>query len=243
MYFGHFYQITICGVEYSCRSTLEIVRPCSQAQADRITRSPSVLLDCEPDAVFVMLNPGSSHPLVARNVAPVASPSEIETHARSNLVPTVPDDTQKQIAYVMSRRGFCHARVLNLFDIREPQSSSLIRKVRDSLRLQPRQHMPDVPDVLSYSVFSDDRRQELRHRLCTRDPQNTVVVAWSRHRRLDRFFMKCHEILTSEHSRIHGKPAGPSCRRRFDHPLPRKEQLRRDWRNCIVDHWPDNAQQ
>jgi hypothetical protein len=49
--FGHFYNLSIEGRQFASRSGLEIVEKCT-----------CDFIQSEPDAVFVMMNPGSSKP-------------------------------------------------------------------------------------------------------------------------------------------------------------------------------------
>jgi hypothetical protein len=71
----------------------------------------SVLSVLSPDAVFIMMNPGSSKPLVEVNN---------RIHARAihklpiSLVPTRPDTTQYQVMRLMHFLGWRHVRVLNI---------------------------------------------------------------------------------------------------------------------------------
>jgi len=60
--FGHFYSVNlISGEIIDCRSVLEIVT--KQEKPSDIDR----LLEATPDAIFIMMNPGSSMPLVDVN--------------------------------------------------------------------------------------------------------------------------------------------------------------------------------
>ena len=62
--FGHFYSVNlISGEKIDCRSVLEIVT--KQEKLSNIDR----LLEASPDAIFIMMNPGSSRPLVEVNRA------------------------------------------------------------------------------------------------------------------------------------------------------------------------------
>jgi hypothetical protein len=57
--FGHFYSVQVAPKKVvECRSVLEIV------EAAQTPTTASVLSDRVPDAVFIMMNPGSSRPLV-----------------------------------------------------------------------------------------------------------------------------------------------------------------------------------
>jgi hypothetical protein len=57
--FGHFYSVQVAPKRIvECRSVLEIVE---EAQ---VPEQMSVLSNRKPDAVFIMMNPGSSRPLL-----------------------------------------------------------------------------------------------------------------------------------------------------------------------------------
>jgi hypothetical protein len=84
--FGHFYSVELPSKEViECRSVLEI------ATKARTPRGHAELSALSPDAVFIMMNPGSSRPLV-----------QVNNHIRAkaihrlaiSLVPTKPDTTQ-----------------------------------------------------------------------------------------------------------------------------------------------------
>ncbi len=64
--------------------------------------------------MVVMMNPGSSYPL--NGIDNNFLPSEAQ-----------PDITQKQIMRVMDAVGFDYARILNLSDLRTPDSGELYR--------------------------------------------------------------------------------------------------------------------
>ena len=222
IYYGHFYRLTIGDDIYCCRSTLEIVR-------SEIS-NPCTLLDNYPDAVFVMLNPGSSRPYNGQEPSNSISPCQIDNDVRSNLVLACPDPTQKAIEVVMSRKSFRHVRVLNLFDIRESESESLVNRIRTNLGLRERQRIPYPPDIRPYSIFSCERRHELRSRL-NAGIRQIVIAAWTIKSGLVPFFRKSCNILESEGLRIHGL-----ADRGFYHP----SRIRNIWANYIVDNWPDN---
>ena len=83
--FGHFYSVELASKEVvECRSVLEIA---SKTHASKEHSELSVL---HPEAVFIMMNPGSSRPLVEVN-------NHIRARAirklRVSLVPTKPDTT------------------------------------------------------------------------------------------------------------------------------------------------------
>src|SRR5438128_2289474 len=105
--FGHFYSVHVAPRKWiECRSVLEIAGTQLSAKA---------LTDQKPDAIFVMMNPGSSRPLVEVDNRIRASGIH---ELRVSLVPTKPDTTQYQVMRLMHHCQWRHVRVLNLSDIR-----------------------------------------------------------------------------------------------------------------------------
>ena len=230
VYYGHFYNLCVDDVVYHCRSTLEIARTRNLECARAADEDPSQLLDRRPDALFVMLNPGGSRPC-GHEPNNIVNPRDIYDDARQYLVATDPDDTQQAIKIVMSRKGFDHVRVLNLFDIREPDIKLLRDTVRSSYGVHRGQRLSEVPEMKSYSIFSGERCCELRSRLNIGSP--IVVAAWSTEDRLRLFFEKCYDTLTDLRLRIYGWQAGEPEQRKYYHPA-RNE----NWAEYIVRNWP-----
>ena len=230
IYYGHFYQLTIEGTAYCCRSTLEIVSLRNQDLASEAAQNSGVLLDHDhqPDAVFVMLNPGGSRPCDGQEPSNAIRPCQIGEHARSNLVPTRPDDTQKAVEKVMTCKRFDHVRVLNLFDIREPDSAELVSTIRTSLNCN---RLPRQPEIKPYSIFSSERQCEFRNRL---NSSNRIVIAAWGVEEARPFFRQCYQMLedNDQNFRIHGwQPED----RRFYHPV----RMRDEWARHIINNWPD----
>ncbi|WP_341327748.1 hypothetical protein [Methylotuvimicrobium sp. KM2] len=71
----------------------------------------------EPDLMVVMMNPGSSYPL-----------GGIENNSMPSKAK--PDDTQYQIMKVMNEASFDDARILNLSDLRSPNSGVLYKFIK-----------------------------------------------------------------------------------------------------------------
>ena len=152
----------------------------------------------KPDLMVVMMNPGSSKPLNGID---------------NSLVPAeaVPDNTQDQIIKVMNNLSFEYARVLNLSDLRTPQSNELFNflKSADSLKVD-------------HSIFSDSRKNELK-KLFIKDVP--VIYAWGVDRKLSKLAKKAIASLSVE------KPLGmvkENSDFAFYHPLPRiyKDQIK-----------------
>lgn len=231
IYYGHFYQQIVNEVPYLGRSTLEIIRRRNRNLVTAAAQNPGVLLTQRPKAVFVMLNPGGSRPSDGQEPGNELSPRQIGEDARTSLVRTCPDNTQQAIEKVMTDKHLDHVRVLNLFDIREPESKKLIKKIKCSLGLTGnRERIPASPEILSYSIFSCERRLELRDRLNAVRPRK-IVVAWGVEKALIPFFELFRKILEYEcpNLQLHGWQ--PSV---FYHPGRKKYE----WAKNIVENWP-----
>ena len=202
-YYGDFYMLNGC----LCRSTLEIVTSSVPAN-DR-----NQLLSCRPEIVVVMMNPGASESCEGGN-GHDRCPREVGT--RAVLVPTRPDDTQRAIAEVMRCKGFRHARVLNLSDVREPNSETFLEKLK-------RGCLPS-----GHSVFCSERAEELRDRL--NPTTECVIAAWGKDRRLRKLAETALASFKSRSLRVHGWDNHPF----FIHPGRRSKQ----WPRWILSNWP-----
>ena len=226
IYYGHFYRLT--SVDHDCRSTLEIVRSCDTLAASA-AQDPSVLLRLHPDAVFVLLNPGSSKPCEGQESSQVTSLGQLDGDARSNLVQAFPDPTiQNAIEPVMSCKSFNHVRVINLFDLRQQKSALLTEWIKRDFEVCGGKQIPDSAEFRPYSIFSCERRRELRHRLKSKDGE-IVVVGWGAESALGPFYSKAHKVLEGEGMQIHGWTTG-----RFFHPSRREDR----WASYIFENWP-----
>ncbi|WP_162247144.1 DUF1643 domain-containing protein [Rhizobacter sp. Root404] len=143
---GRFYAIEGRFSRYLCRDLLEIRR-----------RRPDVALEC--DAVFIMMNPGSSEPVVE------VEPVELR---RAAIVATKPDITQYQLMRLMGVLDWSFIKVLNLSDLRERKSALFYKRFR-AFEKQEEQD--------GHSIFSRNRRADLEAGL-TRKSGAPVVLAW-----------------------------------------------------------------
>ena len=227
VYFGHFYRMTVDGVPYGCRSTLEIINTQDRNLVALASEDSGRLLELTPNAVFIMLNPGGSTPHGEHHLINICA-DRIGADARSNLVRTSPDRTQNRLEKVMVCKQLNHVRVLNLFDIQEENSDNLVRRIKCSLGLHSNERIPDPPTVKPYSVFSCQRESEFGARL---RGQYMVVVAWTVEAALHPFFRSSYDKLSSNGLQIHGM-----SNRAFFHPL-----LTKDWAKHVVDNWPNNS--
>ena len=214
--FGHFYSVNlISGEKIDCRSVLEIVtKPKIPSDIDQ-------LIEDSPDAIFIMMNPGSSKPLVeVQNLIPESSINQLVV----SLVPTKPDITQYQVMRVMHYCGWQHVRVLNLSDMRDPKSENFVRRNGD-IELRT--------GFLAHSLFSDNRKMELGLKL-NRKPDAPIVCAWGVNPNLDPLIERCLNMVTgiAEFTGL----KRPGTENKYFHPLPTLQKDKEQWVTNLVKH-------
>lgn len=191
---GRFYSHK--GIQtYKCRDLLEIRR-----------RQASACI--EADAVFIMMNPGSSHPLGAE--------AEVELpYAR--LVPTKPDTTQYQLMRLMLAMGWERVKVLNLSDLRVTRSADFLKRVQEFKARESHD---------GHSLFAKSRRHELAPAL-TRRSGAPIVAAWGVGKALQELAVAAQKALAS--TRVLGlrHENGPWA---YRHPLPQTASKQSQWR-------------
>lgn len=206
---GHFYSLHALDSErLECRSVLEITSKDSES-------NPTA------DAIFVMMNPGSSRP-VQETGAELTVSSDGFAELSVQLVRTVPDTTQYQLMRVMHYSGWRHVRVLNLSDLRDPKSASFVRRYK----LLERES-----GSTAHSLFSSQRLSELK-RLLLREPGAPIICAWGVSDDLNPLIKRALAILASE-SEVTGleKAGHPG---KYFHPLPSIQSHRERWVNQIL---------
>ena len=211
--FGHFYSVQVAPKKVvECRSVLEIVESVHAPQ------KTAVLSIRKPDAVFIMMNPGSSRPL-----------AEVDNgiHAEAihdltiSLVPTKPDTTQYQVMRVMHYCEWRHVRVLNLSDLRCPKSGVFFKQFKGL----EEEHLFDA-----HSVFSDRRTDELALKLTGGIP---VIRAWGVSPHLDPLIDRCISKLTK--AKVVRGLLKEGTTNKFLHPLPSLQSQQVDWVNRMVE--------
>lgn len=203
--YGHFYILKLGrNKRYNCRSVMEIVS--SKTVSNKLT-------DELPDAVLIMMNPGSSYPLgdVRCNV--------YDKDTIGNLQPVLckaePDDTQDQTMRLMDLMGWSHVRVINLSDLRKAQSSAFYKM------------LGGIEGDL-HSIFSQSRRQELQSRLNCK-PNAPIICAWGVDNQLDSLSEKAR-IALSEYDIVGLRKDGL----KFYHPYPRNSTGQLNWLNEVA---------
>jgi hypothetical protein len=213
--FGHFYSVEVAPNKVvDCRSVLEIV--------EKTQTSPrkSVLAERKPDAVFIMMNPGSSRPLVEVNHRIHAGAIH---DLRIALVPTKPDTTQYQVMRVMHHCDWRHVRVLNLSDLRCARSTEFFKQF---------QQLEQEASFDSHSIFSIRRKSELGLKL-TKHKTIPVIRAWGVSTELDALIERCASKL-ARHKKVMGLMKEGTTNKYF-HPLPSLQEQKLAWVRRMVN--------
>ena len=212
--FGHFYSVNLkSGEKKDCRSDLEIVT------RQRTPSDIGLLLDYTPDAIFIMMNPGSSRPLVeVNNVISENSINQLEV----TLVPTKPDTTKYQVMRVMHYCGWNHVRVLNISDMRDPKSGSFVERYSD---------IENRTGFSAHSLFVDNRSIELRQKL-NKKLEAPIVCAWGVSTDLDPLIQRCLGKVAGV-ARLTGLKK-PSTENKYFHPLPTLQKDKEQWVTNLV---------
>lgn len=191
--FGRFYGILGTGESYCCRDRLEIHRGNAQ--------------DDECDAIFIMMNPGSSKPLVGSGTAP---------KHQAVMVSTKADTTQYQLMRLMGVLGWKRVRVLNLSDLRNAKSASFYVALSDFAAREGHD---------GHSIFSDARQSELVSAL-SRKSGAPVISAWGVSKKLGALAATAMRSLGRISLGL-GHQNGPWA---FRHPLPKSDLQQIEWR-------------
>lgn len=161
--YGHFYELVMMnGERAKCRSLLEIVDTSIPQE------NPSGISGMEPDAVVIMMNPGSSHPKDIYHLDGEIEYPQSNGSSRKELVLTQPDNTQYQVMRVAVFKGWKHIRVLNLSDLRDPKSGSFLQKV-DALA--------EIMGGHTHSIFCRERASECTRSLL-RKGNHPIMLGW-----------------------------------------------------------------
>ena len=212
--FGHFYSIKVKSeFEIDCRSVLEIVNK------ENAIENINSLSSIRPDAVFIMMNPGSSRPLNEKiKIMTYENTAQIEV----SLIPTKPDTTQYQLMRVMHYCRINHVRVLNLSDMRDPKSGKFVVRYRE---------IENKTGFIEHSIFSNIRENELQNKL-KRKNAAPIVCAWGVSPDLDPLIERCINKLpdTTERQGIFKK----GTKNKYFHPLPTLQKDKEEWVNNMI---------
>lgn len=216
--YGDFYQVVLGGQTYACRSVLELI-----AHTKRPS-DPNQIHALQPDLLVVMMNPGSSKPVLPHYCPRLVGPEG--PGARPERVLTRPDNTQYQIMRVMVARGWHHARVLNLSDLREPKSMQLMKTLA-ALAL--------VAEGGRHSIFCPSRTAE-RQQLMGPKGATPVLIGWGRDVHLRPLAVQSLQQLQGW-QKI-GLPLDEEAIF-YAHPSPMLQRYKDHWLATILAQWKE----
>ncbi|HAQ88676.1 MAG TPA: hypothetical protein DCR78_19865 [Pseudomonas sp.] len=152
-----------------------------------------------PELMIVMMNPGSSYPLDG---------------VYSNSLPTEakPDNTQQQTMKVMDSGSIDYARILNLSDLRTPNSNTLYKFIKSG-----------ESNSVNHSIFTSTRKTELDQLVVKNVP---VIFGLGVNSALAPLAKQAVESLSIE------TPLGllkANSKYSYYHPLPRIYEKQMDW--------------
>jgi len=172
-----------------------------------------------PDAIFIMMNPGSSKPMDENNK--IIS-YKTASHLDVSLIPTKPDITQYQLMRVMKYCKWNHIRVLNLSDMRDPNSGKFVERYME---------IENKTGFVEHSLFSDIRENELQNKL-KRNKNAPVICAWGISSDLDPLIERCLNKI-SHLTDIIGLLKKGTINKYF-HPLPTLQKDKEKWVNNMI---------
>ncbi|MFA7256281.1 MAG: hypothetical protein WC047_01715 [Kiritimatiellales bacterium] len=223
--YGHFYRLHVEGIEPQlCRSVLEITslpREAVGAKSDpNDLFSDSAATRNPPDAVVIMMNPGSSRPLEDGDTNSLLT-MPLPIGFQKPLVLTQPDNTQYQIMRIMVSKHWKHVRVLNISDLRDPKSPSFIAKTKV---------LAALPGGDAHSLFSNVRKNE-RATMLRRKPGSPLILGWGQDAGLIPLAKQCLACIEGEE--VIAVPAGndPVL---TAHPSPMLQSKKEEWLDAIL---------
>ncbi len=199
--FGHFYQVQLRGGEQAaCRSVVEIVR-----RED---------IPALPDAIFIMMNPGSSAP--AEPVPQVVKHRHL-ARMKVSLVATKSDPTQYQVMRVMQQMGWRYVRVLNLSDLINTRGAEFARQYHA---------LESQTGFAAHSIFAEQRKPELMHKL-KRQRGAPIILAWGLNEALDPLIHQC--LKSTGHLKGITGLLVEGSKKKYRHPLPALQVQKQQW--------------
>jgi len=211
---GCFYDLVQKDRTIPCRNVLEIYR---FDYASKLDHDGSMFYG-RPDAIFIMMNPGSSEPREPGYQIPRLSYKNLsEQLLKQRVVTAKPDTTQYQVMRLMKANGWNHVRVLNLSDIREAKSAAFIKQIKNM-------------DSFIHSIFCPERREELDLALDAKE-NAPIVCAWGISKDLLPLATLCKRTIPGD------RVAGLSCEEPYlyYHPLPSLISKQKEWLKSMMD--------
>ena len=175
--------------KYKCRKYLDIKYKGSKLKT--------------PDLMVIMMNPGSSYPLDGNDNNDFPSKAE-------------PDNTQDQIMKVMKNTSIEYARVLNLSDLRTPDSKALYVFIKSK-----------EAKNINHSIFDKNRIRDFNSLFIKNVP---VIYGWGVDSSLTDLAKQAVERINAPN------PAGlkkENTNYAYYHPLPRIYNKQVEWVNKL----------
>jgi hypothetical protein len=220
--YGHFYRLHVEGLEpQPCRSVLEITSGIGLSTASNDLFHNTGAARSLPDAIAIMMNPGSSHPIEQGDTDNLIS-MPLPAGFPKPLVLTQPDNTQYQIMRIMVSMHWQHVRVLNISDLRDPKSPSFIARTQKLAAAQP--------GGSTHSLFCEARAVE-RKSMLHRKPGAPIIIGWGQDSGLIPLAKQCLKCLNGD--KIVTVPAGndPAL---TAHPSPMLQKKKEAWLASIL---------
>jgi len=166
-----------------------------------IKRKGSNQLD--PDLMVVMMNPGSSFPL-----------DGVDNNSMPSLAK--PDKTQDQIMRVMEKASLNYARILNLSDLRTPDSNELYKFLKS-----------EQSEKVDHSIFYPSRKEDLDGLFIQNVP---VIFGWGVNEVLIPLAKMAVNALHIENPL--GKLKADTVYSYY-HPLPQNHYAQQEWAQYV----------
>jgi len=239
--YGHFYRLNIEGVDpLLCRSMLEITSLPREAVGagtdpdDLFSVSESshscltVKEECLPDAVVIMMNPGSSRPIEDGDTHSLLT-MPLPSGFKKPLVLTQPDNTQYQLMRIMVSKHWKHIRILNISDIRDPKSPSFIARTKalDGIEGGPK---ASGGAGGTHSLFSKVRKNE-REQMLKRKPGAPFILGWGQDAGLIPLATQCLSCIEGEKIVTIPSENNPIL---TAHPSPMMQAKKEEWIENIL---------
>jgi hypothetical protein len=148
--------------EYICRNVCDI------------RRKDSFIENNDLDAYFIMMNPGSCHPINDEYII-----DNNRKYDSLEMIECNPDPAQYQIMKLMDNKRWKYVRILNLSDITTGDSNEF-RKLLKYVSSD------------SHSVFSDSRKEELENLM---HENARIVAAWTSSKEIRNLAILCKDKL------------------------------------------------
>lgn len=189
----------------------------------------AMLMDInKPDAIFIMMNPGSSKANKKDYTAPLLTENDIIEYQKidSELIETKPDTTQYQIMRIMKAKNWNYVKVINLSDLREANSNTFCKKINAISEF-------DANNI--HSIFSEKRIAELNN-VFVENHNHKVIVAWGVNKKLKNIIELALENPELER-RIGNNKADDDNGNFFYyyHPLPQKKEKKIEWLENMLE--------